>query len=173
MRRKSGSGRVVCFAWCFLWLVGLLAFKICPVDHHSENAVLEGENHGFGGGLGDRAGVTGHSQSGIAPADDQVVLVVELEAGNRLRLDDVCEVAQLVDLERRALHSLGVLPSEFLFCESPCFALIAENGGDLLVIVVVVHNHDVFTLVEFRASESVVRKCVGHHSSFVGWCKAV
>jgi hypothetical protein len=61
---------------------GLLAFEICPVDHHPDDAVLKGENYGFGGSRGDRASVTGGDQSIVAPADDQVVLVVELENSN-------------------------------------------------------------------------------------------
>jgi len=71
---------VVCHGFSF----GLLAFEICAVDHHSEDAVFEGEDNGLGSGLGDRAGVTGHSQSVVSPTHDQVVLVIELEAGNGL-----------------------------------------------------------------------------------------
>jgi hypothetical protein len=58
-------------------LVGLLAFKICTVDHHSENAILEGEDHCFGGSSGDRASTAVNSQSGSAFVDDQSVLVVK------------------------------------------------------------------------------------------------
>ena len=60
-------------------LVGLLAFKICPVDHHSDDAVFEGENNGFGEGCGERASATVNSQSGGRPMDNHSMLVVEHE----------------------------------------------------------------------------------------------
>jgi hypothetical protein len=66
----------------FSLVVGLIAFEICTVDHHPDDAVLKGEDHGFGGSRGDRASVTGGDQSIVAPADDYVVLVVELENSN-------------------------------------------------------------------------------------------
>jgi hypothetical protein len=56
---------------------GLLAFEICTVDHHSENAILEGEDHGFGGSCGDRASPAVNSQSGGRSMNNHSVLVVE------------------------------------------------------------------------------------------------
>ena len=60
-------------------LVGLLAFEICSVDHHSKDAVLEGENNGFRGSRGDRASSAVNSQSGSRSMDDQTMLVIEHE----------------------------------------------------------------------------------------------
>jgi hypothetical protein len=60
-------------------LVGLLAFKICPVNHHPEYAIFEGENYGFRGSRGDRASAAVNSQSGSRSMDDQTMLVIEHE----------------------------------------------------------------------------------------------
>ena len=56
---------------------GLLAFEVCTVDHHSEDAIFEGENNGLGESCGERASATVNSQSGGRPMDNHSVLVVE------------------------------------------------------------------------------------------------
>ena len=56
---------------------GLLAFEICTVDHHSKDAILEGENNGLGEGFGERASATVNSQSGGRSMDNHSVLVFE------------------------------------------------------------------------------------------------
>jgi hypothetical protein len=58
---------------------GLLAFEIRTVDHHSEDSILEGEDHGFGESCGERASATVNSQSGGRSMDNHSVLVVEHE----------------------------------------------------------------------------------------------
>jgi hypothetical protein len=58
---------------------GLLAFKVCSVDHHSKDAIFEGEDHGFGKGRGERASATVNSQSGGRSMDNHSMLVVEHE----------------------------------------------------------------------------------------------
>jgi hypothetical protein len=58
---------------------GLLAFKVCPVDHHSVDAVFEGENNGLGESCGERASTAVNSQSGSRSMDNHSVLVIEHE----------------------------------------------------------------------------------------------
>ena len=67
------------FFMVFPLVVGLLAFEVCAIDHHSDDAVFEGENNGFGEGCGERASATVNSQSGSRSMDDQTMLVVEHE----------------------------------------------------------------------------------------------
>jgi len=69
----------VVFHGVSFWLVGLLAFEVCAVYHHSEDAIFKGEDNGFGESCGERASTAVNSQSGSRSMDNHSVLVVEHE----------------------------------------------------------------------------------------------